>query len=137
MKKMRYAKGNTSTLKAMILGAVIIWVCFFALTLISALILYSGNDPTSKATLFSLISFVASGAIGSFINKRLFHSSSVNIPLSSALLCAVIYVFIASATSGKILIGSIISAACFLLISSLFSLPKRKTRSHRTRAHRS
>ena len=45
MKKMRYAKGNTSTLKAVLLGAVIIWVSFFTLTLISALILYSGNDP--------------------------------------------------------------------------------------------
>ena len=126
MKKTRYAKGNGSALKSILLGALLIWILFFVISLVCTFILYSGNDPTPKATLFSLASFMLAGAIGSLMNKRIFHPSLSNAPFLSALLCAIVFIFLSTVANGRLPIGTLISAVCFMLISAIASVPKRK-----------
>lgn len=126
MKKSRSVKANQSKILPIALGFLTIWGIFFSLSLIFAIILFSGDDPTGSTDLFSLISFMAAAAIASLINKRIFKSCAANAPLLSALLSALVYLLISAVASGKISMGCIISAACFILIAALASIQKKK-----------
>lgn len=136
MKKSRYTKESGSAFKPTILGALVIWISFLAFSLICTFILFSGSDPTPRASLFSLISFMAAGGVGSIVNKQLFRSSRSNAPLFSSLLCALIYVFISSVSIGKISIGSLATALCFTVISALATMSRKKKPRHRQKLHR-
>ena len=126
MKKTRGARDNKSVFKPIVLGTAVIWCLFIALSLIFSVILFSGENPTGSTALFSLISFIASGGIGTLLNKQFFKSCEVNSPLFSALLCAAIYLVISAVASGRISIGCLINTACFILISLLFSIKRTK-----------
>ena len=135
MKKTRYTKGNSSIFKPILLGALVIWLLFFVISLVCTVILYAGNDPTPKATLFSLISFMAAGAIGSLINKKLFGTVATKAPLFSALISAAVFVCLCAVSMGKISVGTLISAVCFMLICTLASLKRRKKQRRHTPSH--
>ena len=135
MKKSRYTKGNSSAFKPILLGALVIWLLFFAISLAFTVILYSGNDPTPKTALFSLISFMTAGALGSLINKKLFGVGAAKAPLFSALLSAAVFVCISAISMGKISVGTLISAVCFMLICTLASLKRRKKQRRHTPSH--
>lgn len=128
MKKSRANKGSKSVFKAILLGTLLIWSVFFATSLLFAVILFSGENPTASTSLFSLIAFLISGAAGTLLNKILLKSCKLNAPLVSALLSAGIYIAISTVASGKISTACLINAFCFTVIALLFSLakPKRK-----------
>ena len=125
MKKTRSSNSECSPFRQILLGAIMIWISFFALSLIFAVILYSGDDPTSKIALFSLTAFTTSGGLGTLLNKSFFRCAKTNIALISACLSAIIYLLISFICSGKFSLGAIISASCFLMISAIVSLPKK------------
>lgn len=133
MKKSRSGKGSQSKIIPIALGTLIIWGFFFALSLVFTVILFSGDDPTASTALFSLISFVASGALATLINKRIFKSSAVNAPLFSALSSAIIYLVACTVASGRISVGCIINTACFILICMLASIQRKKKSKRRAR----
>ena len=136
MKKARHTARGGSLLKPILLGSLMIWILFFAITLLCTVVLYSGNDPTPRATLLSIISFMLAGALGSLIGKRLFRTDLVNAPFLSALLCATVFVFISAIANGKIRLGTLITAVCFMLISALITLPKRRKQKRHAPSHR-
>lgn len=134
MKKTRSYKREGSLPKQIVLGSLLIWSIFIVFSLIFAVILYSGDNPTASTKLFSLISFTASGGLGSLLNKKIF-SSDMNVPLFCAVLCALVYIMISCISSGKIYIGALISAVCFILISVIASLTKKKKPKRRAARH--
>ena len=134
--KKTHSVRSSSALKPILLGVLVIWSVFFALSLVCTVILYSGSDPTPKAPLFSLISFMTAGALGSLINKKLFGVSMARAPLFSALLSAGLFVFLSAISMGRISVGTLISAVCFMLICTLASLKgRKKQRRHKPSHH--
>ena len=132
MKKSRAARDNKSVLKPIVLGTAVIWCLFIALSLIFTVILFTGENPTGSTALFSLISFIASGGIGTLLNKQFFKSCEMNTPLFSALLSAAVYLVICTISSGRISIGCLINTVCFILISLLFSVTRKKRNKRHT-----
>ena len=129
MKKTRSYSASGSALKPIAVGFLVIWGSFIILSLIISLILFNGDDPTERTSLFSLIAFIGAGAIGTLINKRLFKLASLNSPIISAVAAVIVYVVTSAIISGKIGIGCLINAVCFILISLLFSAKgNKKTR---------
>ena len=126
MKKSRSGRDSKSGFKSIILGAAVIWCLFIVLSLVFTVVLFSGENPTGSTALFSLISFIASGGLGTLLNKKLFKSCEMNAPLFSALLSAAVYLVISAISSGRISIGCLINTLCFVLISLLFSVARKK-----------
>ena len=133
MKKSKSGMGKKSIIKPIALGAVMIWGIFLLLSLIMTAILFSGEDPTSKPALFSIIAFILSGALATLINKRIFKSYALNTPMLSALATAILYLSISAVICGGIKIGALISAACFITMTALLSLSKPKKARRRAR----
>ena len=133
MKKTRSDSRSKSTLKSILFGILIIWGLFFVLSLLFTVILFSGQDPTGSTSLFSLISFMAAGALGTLLNKRFFKGYPTNTPLFSLFASAIIYVAISAIITGKISIGCLISAVCFILLSMLCLIKKKKKIKRRSR----
>lgn len=132
MKKTRSASKSAGGIKEFILGILIIWCSFIVFSLIFAAVLFSGDDPTGSASLFSLIAFILSGAVGTVLNRRLFSRSDKNVPLFSALISAVIYLVISTVVSGRISIGALVSMLCFAGSSLAVAIPKKKRQKRRT-----
>ena len=126
MKKSKSGTKSKGGIKEMLFGTLMIWGLFLLFSLIFAIILFSGEDPTGSTALFSIIAFVLSGALGTLLNRKLFARCDKNVPLISALISAIAYAVISVITSGKISVGALISALCFLGSAVLVSLPKKK-----------
>ena len=126
MRKIKSSAKSKSGIKQILCGALTVWAMFFILSFVFSVILFSGDDPTGSTALFSMIAFILSGGIGTLVNRKIFSRCDKNIPLISSLVCALAYAVISIIASGKLSLGSLITALCFLGASALASITKKK-----------
>ena len=128
----RTAPGFT---KASIIGCCAIAVIFTLISFIVTLIVYSTDDPTSKAGLLSIISFVAAGAVGAFINMKLFGKALPAVPYVSSGAALLLFLIISLIAGGRLSAGNLMSALCFAAVTLLvlFLSRSRNSAKHRRR----
>ncbi len=134
MKTRHKSNKALSPVASVLYGMLILTVSFIATSLVIALIAYNTPDPTAHEGLLSILSFVVSGAIGVFINSKLFGREKSSLPLFSSLFILVIFLTVSLISCGKIAVGNLMSSLCFILVTIfLFFIAKRKPAKH---AHR-
>ena len=123
-----------SPVASVIFGVLILAVSFITMSLVIAIIAYNTPDPTAHEGLLSILSFVIAGAIGIFINTKIFGREKTVLPLFSSLFNLIIFLTVSLIWCGKITAGSLMSSLCFILVTLfVFLIAKRKPAKH---AHR-
>ena len=135
MKNRFKGKKSQSPFISVVLGGVVILIAFLLISLAVTLILYNTPDPTAQTGLYSILSFVLSGALGVFINRKLFGKDSIAAPAASSLTIVIAFLLITLILHQKIPSGNLISALCFAIATILaFLISKKKNPSkHRRR----
>lgn len=131
MKKRLLQNSELSPIKKTALGLVIISVTYLFLAAICSVFAFLKNYAPSKYGFLSAVTFIISGAIGSFLNAKILKSRFKHTVLYSALMDA-LYLGIVLLINKKITGNSIMNSVCFILASILFayfsSFSKRNTR---------
>lgn len=133
MKNRFKAKNKATPIKSVLIGVLSVLIFFLILSFITTVILYNTSDPTSKTGLFSIISFVLSGAIATFINTKLYGNENIMLPIFSSLASLVVFMIISLIFCGKITGGNLMSALCFTLASTLALILGKKKKPLRNR----
>ena len=116
MKKIKNRSKEGSPVKAIpILIGINIGV-FLLLSLIACVLLYCTEDPTGNISLYSMISLVTSGAVGSLIGAK---AASARVSFVSSVICVGIYLSIALITGGSASGRALMNAICYIISSAL------------------
>ena len=138
MKNKYNSKGTPGFIKSLLIGSAVIAAAFAVASFTIALIIYNTDDPTSKTALLSIIAFVISGAVGAFINTKLFGQRNNALPYLSAACVLILFIIASLISAGALSGGHILSALCFalatLLSAFLAKSKKRARHTHRKRA---
>ena len=119
MKKFKNRSKEVNTAKAIPICIGINMGVFLSFSLIACALLYTGKDPTGNISLYSMITFIASGAAGSFIGAK---ATSARISIISSAVCAGIYICIALILGGNASGRALMNALCFMLSSALLAV---------------
>ena len=128
------AKRNSGDAVQLLLSLLIPLGAFIALTLSVSVIAYCTEDPLSLIKPLSIAALIGSGAVGAFINSRLFGMGHADI---AALIMTLIMLTVGIiAKRGAIGIGPIINYACYMASSALFAYLATRVSGGRKRRHR-
>ena len=136
MKKNKYRVSEGSKLKKCLFGTLTITFGFLLFSLVATLFLYSTDNPTANVALISMIAFILSCGIGTFINMKLFYDGSFNSPLISSVIAIALYLSISAIASGSFTVPALINSVsvAFASLLALFLGKKRTVKSiHRKR----
>ena len=125
-----------SNIANILLGTVIHVIVFLCISLIFSAIIYNTKDPSAKIKLWSILSFVASGVLGSVLNAKIFKYNSKNC-IISLITISIIYLAFVLIVNGKIPIPCIINAICFIAASMLFLFVSKGTNNGKKHKRRS
>lgn len=134
MKKSTFAK-KASPVRRIITGYLIYLLLFPALALIASFICYNTKDPTAKIQLFSLISLLASAAIGGLINGRMCGKDNFTSAIISCALAALTLFPLGLIAGGKAS-ALLMNAGCYLpvaLICSYLAIARKKKQKFKVR----
>ena len=138
MKTKNSTHGKPSIAATLLIGIAVIAAAFAAISAVIALIMYNTEDPTSKTALLSIAAFVAAGAVGAFINRKLLGNHGSALPYLSSGAALLIFFAISLIAGGELSGGHLMSALCFAAVTVLASLLAKKKRSagrtHRKRS---
>ena len=123
MRLKNHSKNGRGLIVSLLKGTFICIILYPLVALVAGVICYNTKDPTSYTGLFSLCSFIISGALASFINVKLNGSEGIG----SALLCSVFALLVYFAAriilnSGVFSLFSVFNGIIYFTASLLFAL---------------
>ena len=113
------SKRNSGGTAHLIVSLIIPPLVFVMLTLAVSVIAYCTGDPLSLIKPLSIVALIGSGAVGAFINSRLFGMGRADIAaLITTLIMLTVGIII---KRGAIGIAPLINYACYMASSALFA----------------
>ena len=103
--------------KSLFMGIITLALAFVILSFITAIIIYNTENPTAKTELFSIISLALAGAIGAFINSKLFGKTLPTVPYLCSGAALAVFLIISLITCHTLTGGHLMSALCFAMVS--------------------
>jgi len=122
---------DTGTVRALATGLLVATLSFFLFAILVTIILFLGDDPTSKSKIFSFGALLISGAVSGFINARLAGDGGAVIALLSALAFILVMFLVGTVSVGLPSLASVINYALYICISAVsayFAIQKPKRR---------
>ncbi len=118
--KKRKSSVNNSGIRSLLLGVLINFAVYAALTLIFTVIAYTSDDPLGRTKIFSFATLIVCGAACGFtVSKR---SSGTYTALLCSLIFSLIMLILGICICGKAPgIGSIINCLIYIAASAIFS----------------
>ena len=117
------AKGkNPSTLKEVLMGLIISFICMLAISLVASIILYMQQDPTALIDIAALIVLLATAAIsGYIISRRTVGAKMLTVALSSISVCLVLFIIGMILTGGGVTNRVYLNYLCYVGVAMLFA----------------
>ena len=123
---------NPSAVGELLRGLLICTLLFFSFMLVTALILYLGDDPTYRSELWSFGAFLLSGALAGFVIRRIRGEGGVLIATLSALELVLILFLVAVITSGVPSLPSLVNYGVYVgVVAAVAALAGMKPKRHR------
>lgn len=125
---------ETGALRIILTGLLVTTISFFSFMLLTAALLFFGDDPTYRSELWSFGAMILSGAVGGFVNSKLRTNGGVTVATLSSLALILILFTVGVITGGLPSVPSLVNYAIYVAVSAIsafFASARPKKRRHK------